>query len=94
MVRLKRSTVEHARQGGRHVSALGHGGGQLLLQQVKQALDVGDGGFEVVRGSVDEVVEVDVGADELLVGGVQLLGPGPGPAARLLPPRAGPAPGR
>ena len=43
-----------------------------MAQGVQQALDVGDGRFEVVRGGIDEGVEVGVGAREALVGIVQL----------------------
>ena len=64
--------IEHAGQSRAHGLVLHHGGGQLFLQQIEKALDVGDGGFEVVRSGVDEVVQVHIRARELRVGGGKL----------------------
>lgn len=46
---------------------------QFFAQGLKQPFDVGNGRFEVVRGGVDEAIEVGVSADELLIGRAEFL---------------------
>ena len=64
--------IEHPPERGAYFRVLHHGGGQLLPQQVQQALDVGNRGFEVVRGRIDEIVQVHIRARELHIGGGEL----------------------
>ena len=64
----------HGQQGLHGVGRVGRRGRrQLVAQGQEQPFHAGNGRFEVVRGSVDDGVEVGVGAGEGLVGGVELL---------------------
>nr|GFD35198.1 hypothetical protein [Tanacetum cinerariifolium] len=47
--------------------------GESTLQQMQQAFDVGNGCFEVVRGRVNEIIEVYVSTRQLLICIAKLL---------------------
>ena len=48
-------------------------GGGLVAQGLEQAFDVSDGRFQIVRGRVDERVQVGVGAGQVGIGNGQFL---------------------